>query len=93
MTAVRTGSCCHNFYSLIFLPMCFSCRHWGASPSSPQYSSMEAIFPSATRIKDVAWKDSLPSLLYLESRRIYEVKVKEAVNAGVVAYEIGRAHV
>ena len=46
---------------LIALPMCISRRHCGASPSSAQYSSMEAIFPSAVFMKDTAWKDALLS--------------------------------
>ena len=43
---------------LIFVPMCFSSRHWGTTPLSPQYSSIDVILPSTIRIKEVAWKES-----------------------------------
>ena len=48
---------------IIFVPICLSCRHWGAGPSSPQYSSTDAIFPFTTRMKEVAWQEILSSLL------------------------------
>ena len=39
------------------LPSFFSCRHLGGGPSSPQYSSRAAIFPSHSRRKEVTWKE------------------------------------
>ena len=47
--------------SRIFRPIFLSCRHWGAGPSSPQYSSSWVIFPSVKRTKATAWKDNARS--------------------------------
>ena len=41
--------------------MCMSARHCGAGASSPQYSSMEAIFPAFIFIKEVTWHEMSPS--------------------------------
>ena len=52
---------CELLYQVfrIGLPTCISRRQAGASPSSPQYSSISMIFPSDILRKETTWKETL----------------------------------